>query len=116
MKHLTFIVIALMATGCATWTKTDIAMESLYLATHVADYKQTKQVARQPDDYKEANFFIGSHPSETRVDNFYLLMGVSHILVSHYLKSEKRLWQQMTIGWELIMISNNYSVGLEVKF
>lgn len=110
------VLFVLLLSGCATWTKTDAAMEGLYVVTHAVDYKQTRQAAKTPDDYKESNFFLGSHPSVKRIDTHFLLTGAAHVLVSHYLKKEKRLWQQVTMGWELIMVGNNYSVGLEVKF
>jgi len=81
------------------------------------DWRQTVQIARNPDRYWERNPLLGEHPSEQRVNLHFLVGAILHPIVTEILPSKYRLWgtdwkpriiwQSISIGMSGICVLNN---------
>ena len=99
------------------WSKTDTAMEAAFVGLTVMDWGQTRDTAKNPNQYSEVNFILGRHPSLTYVDTYFPVAIVAHGLVSMALPPKyRRYWQVIFIGVEGAAVLNNYKVGLKVDF
>jgi len=97
----------------------DSLWEASYLLTHLADWGQTRDIALQcgGGGYYEMNPIIGSCPSLTRVDTYFIATALLHMGVSRVLPQKyRRFFQGSTMAMELGYITNNASIGLKIKF
>ena len=101
------------------WTMQDSLWEAAYLATHVADWGQTRDISAQckSGGYYEVNPVIGRCPSMSRVNLYFLSTALLHAGVSTLLpKKYRRFFQTSTMVMEIGYITNNYNIGLKVNF
>ena len=99
------------------WTKGDTYREIVFLSLHFLDWQTTLDVAKQPQDYQEYNPILGKHPTVSEVNNYFLLTGATHIILSYYLPNEyRRAFQYITIGISGTAVTNNLSCGLKFQF
>lgn len=99
------------------WTKADTARQMAYLTLHVADWGQTRYIAKNPNRYLEKNLFLGGHPSLSRVDSYFAFTALAHTAISYALPPDwRRGWQYITIGVEAGAVGYNYSIGLKMDF
>ena len=100
------------------WTKADTAREATYLALHVIDWGQTRNIVRRIDeDYKELNPLLGNSPSIKRVDTHMAVSAVLHVAAAYALPREWREgFQYATIGYVAAVVVRNNSIGLKVDF
>ena len=113
---LTLVLLASCA-GSRTWTKGDYIREGAYLAVHTVDWRQTRRIAEQPDQYRENNLILGEHPSVGRVNTYFAATTVGHILITHAIPHPYRAWwQYVTIGVSSAYVVNNYNIGLRVDW
>lgn len=104
------------ASPASDWTKADTAREATYLALHVADWGQTRDIANNPG-YWETNPILGEHPSIRRVDTYFVFTGILHVGVAYLLPSRWReAFQLTTTGIEAAFVYSNNSIGLKVHF
>jgi len=108
-----FCFVALL-TGCFTdWTKADVYRQATWTALHGADWLQTRQIAQHPDQYRETNPILGSHPSLASVDLYMGAWMVIHPLISDVLPPEyRKYWQYISIGVTGGCVLNNLSIGI----
>lgn len=122
-------VLAISSTPVAAdpWSKSDITREAVYLALHVADWGQTRNIVRRAtvgcDGYdgstncSERNPILGRNPSIKRVDTYFAVTALAHVAISHALPEEWRKgWQYVTIGMQAGAVGRNYSIGLNIDF
>ena len=88
MKKLLIIPLILLCS--CSWSKPDLARESLWLLGHYVDYRQTSSAMEQPEKYSELNPLFGKKPSKGRVNSTMALIGAAHLGVTHILKNKKR--------------------------
>jgi hypothetical protein len=108
--------------GCSGWTKAEIAKEAAWEALHLIDYRQTVQTARNPDQYFEYNPLLGEHPSEGRVNVYFIGWAILHPIITDILPREKTLlgvqamprafWQNISLVVSGACVINNFSIGL----
>lgn len=123
---LLFLFSPLIANAGEKWSNSDIALESTWQILHILDWRQTIQIARNPDRYWERNPLLGEHPSEQKVNLYFLVGAVLHPIVTEVLPNKYNLWGiklRPRIIWESVSIGmsggcvlNNFSIGLGVKF
>lgn len=108
-----FCFVALL-TGCFTnWTKADVYRQATWTALHGADWLQTRYIAQHPEQYKEYNPILGSHPSVTEVDLYMGGWMVLHPIITDILPPEyRKYWQYITIGEKAFWVGHNYSIGI----
>ncbi len=111
--------ISLLSPKAIAWDWDDTAMESLYMAAHIADWGQTRDIAQQCGEgsYAETNPIIGRCPSIGRVNSYFFATALLHAGVAKMLpKKYRRIFQAGTLGMQIGYISNNASIGLKVNF
>ena len=119
VKFLVLLVLILACSSANAWSKKDTYWEAAYLATHVADWGQTLDISSQCQSgaYYETNVIMGKCPSGQTVNAYFLGTALLHYGVAHMLpRKYRRMFQAGTMGMELSYITNNASIGLNVKF
>jgi len=118
IRSLSIGLILIAIGGCIhtdPWTKTDKAMEGVYMALHAMDWNQTRNA--DWDKFYEKNPILGSAPSKLKTDLYFLTTGLLHPLVTHILPQEWRVyWQSITIGMEVYTVGNNFRIGMGFGF
>lgn len=116
----TFIIALLLVSSSAfadEWTRTDTYREATYLMLHTMDWAQTRNIARNPDRWREQNYFLGKHPSVSQVDQYFIATGTLQFAVAYYLPAEyRKAFQYVTIGIEGGAVAHNFSIGVGIKF
>lgn len=116
---IVFSTIGLLSPKAIAWDWDDTAMESLYMAAHIADWGQTRDIAQQCGEgsYAETNPIIGRCPSIVRVNAYFFTTALLHAGLAKMLpKKYRRMFQVGTLGMQIGYISNNASIGLKVNF
>ena len=100
------------------WSTQDKALEGTYQVLHFVDWRQTRYIAKNPDDYYEKyNKLLGEHPSTTEVDIYFISTAILHPIITHYLPKEWRpYWQGITISISGACVVNNFAVGIRMDF
>ena len=122
MKYVIMVVLLLSlvhydATAADRWSTQDKALEGTYQVLHFVDWRQTRYIAKNPDDYYERNPILGEHPSTTTVDIYFISTAILHPIITHYLPKEWRpYWQGVTISISGACVINNFAVGIRMDF
>ncbi len=99
------------------WTSADTLRETVYFAVDAMDWAQTRNVSRHPDQFGESNPILGFHPSEHKVDLFFISAAFVHYEIAKWLPAEPRaMFQYATIIFEVDTVRNNLKVGAQIKF
>lgn len=114
------VLLVFCLSGCmAIKSKPEIA----YQVLNLIDAKQTLQVARHPERWRESTsaWALGEHPSERSVYAYMASCGLAHaavtqLLLYHGHDSLAGVWQAVTIGEKAFAVAGNHSVGIRVKF
>jgi len=119
VKLLVLFVLIAACGSANAWSKKDTYWEIAYLATHVTDWGQTRDIASQCQSgtYYETNPVMGRCPSGQTVNAYFLGTALLHYGVAHMLpRKYRRMFQAGTMGMQLSYITNNASIGLNIKF
>lgn len=118
MKHLLTATLALSTPAVAgDWSAEDTKWQAAYIALHVADWGQTRDIAAKRDRYFEQNPVLGKHPSVKRVDSYFLATSIAHTAISYALPPDlRRRWQQITVVVQAGVVAHNYGIGLNINF
>jgi hypothetical protein len=109
----TYLVCVCTLFGCASWSKTDLALEAGFLTLHGIDWTQTNDIARNPDKWHENNPILGKHPSVSEVNLVMGAMAVIQPLVAHLLPTPyRRPWIIGTMIVKVACVANNLAIGL----
>ena len=99
------------------WTNADTARQAAYLTLHAADWGQTRNIAKRPDEFYEVNPILGEHPSIRRVDSYMAFSALAHTAISYALPPKwRRRWQYASITVKAGIVGWNYSAGLKIDF
>lgn len=104
------------------WTKTDTAYQSAFITLATVDWMQTRWMTRHDwqwdgEYHKEINPFLGSHPSESKINTIIPISILAHTVVAMALPPKaRRIWQCVFIGIEGLAIGNNYIAGVGIDF
>lgn len=114
-----FIFLFLLSFNCLAeeWTTQDTQRESVFVAITAIDWSQTLQIAKRPDHYYETNIILGNHPSDSRINTLIPTAMLAHYYIATLLpRGYREAWQYAFIAVETNAVSNNFSIGLNVKF
>lgn len=99
------------------WSATDTALQLGVTAALYEDCRQTEQIAREPNRFRELNPVLGAHPSVPQVRNYFAAAALGSAAASVLLpKREREYLQAGIIGVEIVAIGHNKRVGLSVRF
>ena len=114
------IIVTIMNVSCMTLSESKqrtIARQCGVLGVMMKDYEQTTIIAQNPDIYYEkgtAEMFIGSHPSENRVRNYFLTRAAVHTAISLTLPEKwAEVWQANALIDTALCIMQNTDIGIE---
>jgi len=109
------------------WTTADTVRESAYVLLHIADWNQTREIARNPQQYWEVNPVLGKHPSIKRVDSYMAFSALAHIGISYAIaplcdaigaspRKCREGFQYLTLGGKASLVYHNNRIGLSWDF
>lgn len=101
------------------WSRADTLAEGAFLALLTTDYMQTRDLLRKPkSEMREMNPLLGSFPSQAEVNQYFLMMALTHVSVAVLLPPDgmRRTWQGLGIALELGVVAHNVKVGLRVRW
>lgn len=98
-------------------TGADWQREAVYQVLHVVDWGQTLDIAARPDEYRELNPLIGTHPSRGDVNRYFAITALVHLGITRALPRRYRsAWQYVTIGVQAGNTWRNARIGLRLNF
>lgn len=109
--------IAQVFEGNAPWTaehKVVAAGAGVLLA---ADWLQTRQIAKHPDKFHEYNPVLGEHPSQGKVNLYFLAAAGGLMLLADFLPAEYRtglLYGVIVV--QAAAVTNNLSEGISIRW
>lgn len=110
------LILALIASALSAqeWSKTDIGLELAEQALILADYRQTSDIWRH--DMHETNRWLGIHPHQRGINQWFLGMSLGHWVVSDLAGSHRRFWQVSTLTLGAYTVAGNAKLGLCITF
>lgn len=116
MKRIGIILMGALCAPCSAMDGSELTKQIAYTALHIADWQQTRQIARDPR-YYEKNLILGSKPTQAEVNRYMGATLIGHWAMSVMLKEEaRRLWQDGTIVLEAATVHRNHRIGLSVRW
>ena len=83
----------------------------------VADWSQTRYIARHPGQYYEINPIIGKHPSVDKVDRHFVASLILKNGVFFALPEKYRFyWAGANIAIGTAVVLHNNSIGVQMRF
>jgi hypothetical protein len=119
MKYVICVLLLLCGQSYAQnrpWSEDEKRLFYVHSALVVADWSQTRQIAKNPLDYREYNPILGKHPSVEKVD----LLFAASLVGSYYLfdsMDENR--QKYLITASIVrgvVVGHNLNLGLRIGF
>jgi hypothetical protein len=99
------------------WSTSTRALTGLSMALTVADWGQTRMIARNPQTYRELNPILGPHPSQSRVDAYMIGYLATQYLIAEYAPEPmKTLLLTYVLVVQAKAVGNNRSIGLQIRF
>lgn len=109
-----------ITSGCATtakWDAGDKALGGALVAVNVIDWKQTRQIARNPDRWYEKNPTMRRHPSTSDVDTHFLAVVASELLIADLLDHPARKWfLGANAAIEFYYVRQNAKLGISISW
>lgn len=99
------------------WSTTDKVLGTATGLAILADWAQTRQIAKNPDKWRETNELLGEHPSVGDVNRHFLIYGATVGILAHI--SPPPIRKALLGGvlvYQIDLVSENYSLGIEVKW
>ncbi len=122
IRAFSILLISLFAWGPVSaapdeWTKGDTARQLTYATLHAMDWSQSLHIARNPDQYQEANPLLGKHPTVGRVNSYMATSLLVHTSIAYALpKKYREAWQYVWIGFKAGLVYHNHSIGIRIGF
>jgi hypothetical protein len=103
------------------WDKADRILLGVHGALWVADWGQTRDIARQPDKYYETNPILGKHPTVQEVDLYFISVGILGAFIADQVGERigsvpRKLLLVVWIIDQAGSVSNNHKIGLKINF
>lgn len=117
MKFILAVLLVSSSAFADEWTRTDTYREAAYLTLHTVDWAQTRNIARNPEQWREQNYFLGKHPSVSQVDQYFIATGALQFAVAYYLPAEyRKAFQYVSISVEGGAVAHNFRLGVSARF
>lgn len=90
------------------WSRDDIIRQGLFTTLLGIDRNQSMAIAKSPENYREATFYLPSQPSKGQLNNITGATMLGHALLMDAVSPEWRKWlQRAGIGIEGAVILAN---------
>lgn len=124
------LLLLIFAAGTAhagdDWTREDTYRQAALTALLIADWAQTRYIAKHPDQCNNkgcleedggARLWIGRHPTIGKVNNYFASSILANVAISYALPREWRhVWQYAHIVYEAGTVGRNRSIGIKLAF
>ena len=105
------------ATAADEWTAPQASKAASLAALTVADWAQTRNIARHPERWHETNPMLGRHPSVGDVDKHFAVASLIGAAALHALPTRYRDWAlNAGLVIEAGCVANNLRLGIGIKF
>lgn len=99
------------------WSDTDKVVGSVALAATLADWSQTRYIARHHDQYQELNPTLPSYPSTGDVDAHFAAAIVLGAVIANWLPEDyRRYFLGGVAAIEIGVVAHNHSIGVQMRF
>ena len=98
------------------WTEDEKRLFYLHSALVVADWSQTRQIAKNPLEYKEYNPLIGNHPHVDKVDLWFIGSLIGSYYWFDYMESNRKTVIFTASIVRGAIVGHNLNVGLRIGF
>ena len=116
MKMLVGLVSLLLLTSCISIDpirKEDVYRHAAMTGLMVVDWRQSVEIAKNPDEYWEKNPLLSDHPTEREVNTYFLSSYLTKSAISYLLPHKYRgPFQYVMIGASAVCVGRNFSIGL----
>jgi len=118
---LSTIVFLLMATTTSVeareWTNEEKIWGTVAGSMMLGDWTTTRYGSRHwHEGYYEKNFILGKQPHTDKVDLYFLVVIPAAYLAADYFSDYRKIILMSLSATELVMVGNNLSIGLKLKF
>jgi len=117
------ITILILTLSCSSalafdrWDNTEKVMGGMYLLATAVDWRQTVNIAHNPDKYYEKNDILGEHPSEARVNRYFLLATIVKLGIAHVLPHTiRKIWLGAIFVVSANCVKNNHALGIKLEW
>ena len=101
----------------APWTNEQKAVAAGAGVLLVADWLQTRQIAKHPDQFHEYNPILGEHPSQGKVNLYFLAVTGGLLLIADFLPTEWRTPALYAVAAvQTVAVANNLSHGISIRW
>ena len=105
------------AQAADSWTDSQVAKGAALAVLTVADWAQTRNIARHPERWHETNPMLGRHPSVGDVDKHFAVASLIGAAALHALPTRYRDWAlNAGLVIEAGCVANNLRLGIGIKF
>ena len=118
MKYLIAFVMIVAASPAfgSDWSRSDTYRQGAFFLVHTIDWMQTREIASN-DDWVENNPILGTHPSASDVNRYFLGTALLHTAIAYHLPPEwRRDFQNISIGIQFGTVWHNHRNGVSVKW
>ena len=113
-------LVALAAPAVAddwTWTRGDTIREATYLTLQLVDWRQSCEIVKHPELYRETNTILGEHPSQSELNRYHIAAALLHVGIARALpKPTRDFWQYVSLVIEVDAVAHNRSIGIRIPF
>ena len=110
-------IAATPATAADEWTVPQATKATALAVLTVADWAQTRNIARHPERWHETNPMLGRHPSVGDVDKHFAVASLIGAAALHALPTRYRDWAlNAGLVIEAGCVANNLRLGIGIKF
>lgn len=118
MVRAAILCLALLAlpAHAREWTDDELRWGAALLATRLADWGQTRYVARNPDKFREANPLLPDHPSMGDVNRHFLLGTAAMFALAHFVPQHRVRILQAWVVIGGVATLHNAVIGVRIQF
>jgi len=112
-----FVLIFCTSAHSESWTVEQKILSATYMATHVIDWGQTREIAKHPKESgPEYNPLLGSEPSPGKVNAYFLLTPVLWYYALDNIPQYRTVALTVLNLVQIGVVAHNYHVGIKVSF
>lgn len=98
-----------VSASSSDWSKEDISRQIALTLLGLADWNQSKIIAKNPSEHYEANPFLPKYPSQGQFNNITAATLIGHFALSDALSPEwRKIFQRGSIGLEGLNVYLNH--------
>lgn len=85
-------------------------------AVTTMDWAQTRHIAANPDQWRELNPLLGSHPDAARVNRHFAFGLLGGAAFAHFLPEYRMVFLKTAFVIEAFMVGRNAHLGIRMSF